>query len=275
MNCSTKKPSIYSKIKCVNYLTKREISKLNTRYYSSGLFMKQIIVDKYGKEIKKENPDKNILGHKRDRRGFNSLDTFLYNYYGKEKFVILNQSYEKEEKLFNFDPEDKIITRKCLTQLKDSLNTIKIDCEYMANKNSKIETDEYKLVVLKYISELKKYLTDDQYSYLKNKWKNELLKVRGTDLFNFEKINDITNWKVSILKCFKSEMVLYGICNIYDGVIKGSKFVNEKKDKNIFTIGNEKENVEDKKIDESQDVNAESSDDELTEKTFDGNMINS
>ena len=70
-------------------------------------------------------------------------------------------------------------------------------------------------------------------------------------------------------------MVLYGICNIYDGVIKGSKFVNEKNDKNIFNIENKKENVEDKKIDESQDMNIESSDDDLSEKTFEGNIINS
>ena len=140
----------------------------------------------------------------------------------------------------------------------------------MANKNSKIETDEYKSVVLKFIAKFRKYITKDQYEFLYNKWKNELLKVRGTDLFNLDKINNIINWKVSILKCFKSEIVLYGICNIYDGIIAGNKFVIETKPK----FEEESDEKEEEKVYESED-NEQSSDSELSEKTFEGNMINS
>ena len=274
MNSTTMKLNIYSKINCVNCLTKKMLNKLNVKYCCSGLQMKQIIVDKYGEEIIEKSSSKRLLGKKRDRGGYDSLSKFLYNYYGKEKFVILNQNYEKEKKIFDFDPEDKVCTRKCLSHLKDSLNTIKIDCEYMANKNSKIETDEYKIAVLGYIKKFKNYITNEQYEYLQNKWKNELLKVRGTDLFNYDKINDIRNWKVSILKCFKSEIVLYGICNIYDEVINGHKFVKKKNEKNIFKIKNN-DRKEEEKIDESDDINEQSSDSDMTEKTFEENMINS
>ena len=274
MNFEKKQLSIYSKIKVVNALTDKMIDKLNSKYSSKGLQMKQIIVDKYGKEITKPLSSKRLLGKKRDRMEYDSLANFLYSYYGKEQFILLNQTWEKEKKILNFDKEDAKCTRKCLSHLKDSLNTIKVDCENMDNKNLKIETDEYKIAVLKYIAKFKNYITNEQYTYLQSKWKNEMLKVRGTDLFNYDKINDIRNWRVSILKCFKSEIILYGLCNIYDGIINGNKFVKEKNGKNIFKIKLE-DKKEEEKIEESDNIDEQSSDSELTEKSFEKNMINS
>ena len=279
MKETTPKENIYSKLSFVNCLTDKMITRLNSRYSTLGLKMKLIKVDKYGNELTEDDPKK-VLGRKRDRKLLNPYNKFLFGYYGKKKYDILKENFEKEKKLiFDFDPNDKICTRKCLSQLKDSLNKIKIDCEYMANKNSKIETDEYKAVVLKLIYQFKKYITNEQYTFLYNKWKNELLKVRGTDLFNFDKINNINNWKVSILKCFKSEIVLYGICNIYDGVIKGSKFVNDSKIK-LIEDSDEKEEkkvIESDDASESDDVNENdsSSDSELTDKSLERNIINS
>ena len=75
---------------------------------------------------------------------------------------------------------------------------------------------------------------------------------------------------MSILKCFKSEIVLYGICNIYDEVISGNKFVNDNKVK----FGEESDEKEEEKAYESEDKD-ESSDSELSEKAFEGNIINS
>ena len=274
MNFEKKQLSIYSKIKVVNALTDKMIDKLNSKYSSKGLQMKQIIVDKYGKEITKPLSSKRLLGKKRDRMEYDSLANFLYSYYGKEQFILLNQTWEKEKKKLDFDPEDAKCTRKCLSHLKDSLNTIKVDCENMDNKNLKIETDEYKIAVLKYIAKFKNYITNEQYTYLQSKWKNEMLKVRGTDLFNYDKINDIRNWRVSILKCFKSEIILYGLCNIYDGIINGNKFVKEINGKNIFKIKLE-DKKEEEKIEESDNIDEQSSDSELTEKSFEKNMINS
>ena len=274
MNFEKKQLSIYSKIKVVNALTDKMIDKLNSKYSSKGLQMKQIIVDKYGKEITKPLSSKRLLGKKRDRMEYDSLANFLYSYYGKEQFILLNQTWEKEKKILDFDPEDAKCTRKCLSHLKDSLNTIKVDCENMDNKNLKIETDEYKIAVLKYIAKFKNYITNEQYTYLQSKWKNEMLKVRGTDLFNYDKINDIRNWRVSILKCFKSEIILYGLCNIYDGIINGNKFVKEINGKNIFKIKLE-DKKEEEKIEESDNIDEQSFDSDLTEKSFEENMINS
>lgn len=274
MNFEKKQLSIYSKIKVVNALTDKMIDKLNSKYSSKGLQMKQIIVDKYGEEITKPLSSKRLLGKKRDRMEYDSLANFLYSYYGKEQFILLNQTWEKEKKILDFDPEDAKCTRKCLSHLKDSLNTIKVDCENMDNKNLKIETDEYKIAVLKYIAKFKNYITNEQYTYLQSKWKNEMLKVRGTDLFNYDKINDIRNWRVSILKCFKSEIILYGLCNIYDGIINGNKFVKEKNGKNIFKIKLE-DKKEEEKVEESDNIDEQSFDSDLTEKSFEENMINS
>ena len=272
MSVTKQKEIIYSKLDFVNCLTDREISKLNSRYLSLGLQMKQVKVDRYGKEIGKEDSEKKELGRKRKRKDFNDYYKFLSGYYGKRKFEILNKIYENEKKLiFNFNPEDKICTRKCLSMLKDSLNKIKVDCLYMANKNYKIETDEYKAVVLKYILQFRKYITNEQYTFLYNKWKNELLKVRGTDLFNFDKINNIINWKVSILKCFKSEIVLYAICNIYDRLIKGSNFQID----NQIKLEEDVDEKEEIKLSESEEDNVYSSDSELTEKSLERNIINS
>ena len=269
------KQNIYSKINVVNILTNREITKLNSKYYNSGLFLKQVIVDKFGNEIIEEKSKRRLLGKKRERKAFNYMNHFLYGYYGKKEFDILNQNLKDMKKLFEFDTKDKKCTRKCLSNLKDSLNKIKIDCEYMANKNSTIETEEYQSVVLKYIAQFRQYITKDQYDFLYNKWKNELLKVKGTDLFNFDKINNIENWKVSILKCFKSEIVLYAICNIYDGIIKGSKFVIEYNNKNELKSNEDNGEKEEEKDYESEENNGSFSESDLTEKTFDENMINS
>ena len=60
------------------------------------------------------------------------------------------------------------------------------------------------------------------------------------------------------------------IGNIYDGIIAGNKFVIETKPK----LEEESDEKEEEKVYESED-NEQSSDSELSEKTFEGNMINS
>ena len=56
------KENIYTKVKFVNRLTDKEISKLNNKYIHFGLQMKQIKVDVFGNEIVKENERQKILG---------------------------------------------------------------------------------------------------------------------------------------------------------------------------------------------------------------------
>ena len=77
------------------------------------------------------------------------------------------------------------------------------------------------------------------------------------------------------MKCFKSEIVLYGICNIYDGLIKGSKFIVENNDKNKHKLIEDSDHKEEEKAYESEDLNDLSSESDLEEKKFEENMINS
>ena len=80
MSNQANKTSIYSKLNLVNCLNEKEIKRLNSRYNTLGLCIKQVKVDQNGNEINKEKPKENVLGKKRLRKGFNALDHFLYSY---------------------------------------------------------------------------------------------------------------------------------------------------------------------------------------------------
>ena len=67
MKETTPKENIYSKLKLVNCLNNKMIDRLNSKYLSLGLQMKQIKVDKYGNELIGKDP-KEIIGQKRDRK---------------------------------------------------------------------------------------------------------------------------------------------------------------------------------------------------------------
>ena len=268
---ANKSQKIFTKIKFVNALTSKEISILNTRYMNLGLHIKQVVVDSFGEEeIKKKSSYIDLLGKKRNRKEFNSLNSFLYNYYGKEK-LLSNKKY-KEYKNSNLSEKEnnKKYSKEELSELLNALNSIKKDVETIEYKNCVIETDEFKLIIIDYISKFRKYISKEEYSFLLKKWKNELSKIKGIDLFDFNKIDNFMNWKISILKGLKSEIVLYAISNICDNLIKG-KNNNNNVNKNIENnINNEKmkRNEEENKKESSD---SELSDDEIEENNFNRN----
>ena len=267
---ANKSQKIFTKIKFVNALTSKEISILNTRYMNLGLHIKQVVVDSFGEEeIKKKSSYIDLLGKKRNRKEFNSLNSFLYNYYGKEK-LLSNKKY-KEYKNSNLSEKEnnKKYSKEELSELLNALNSIKKDVETIEYKNCVIETDEFKLIIIDYISKFRKYISKEEYSFLLKKWKNELSKIKGIDLFDFNKIDNFMNWKISILKGLKSEIVLYAISNICDNLIKGKN--NNNVNKNIENnINNEKmkRNEEENKKESSD---SELSDDEIEENNFNRN----
>ncbi len=267
---ANKSQKIFTKIKFVNALTSKEISILNTRYMNLGLHIKQVVVDSFGEEeIKKKSSYIDLLGKKRNRKEFNSLNSFLYNYYGKEK-LLSNKKY-KEYKNSNLSEKEnnKKYSKEELSELLNALNSIKKDVETIEYKNCVIETDEFKLIIIDYISKFRKYISKEEYSFLLKKWKNELSKIKGIDLFDFNKIDNFMNWKISILKGLKSEIVLYAISNICDNLIKGKN--NNNVNKNIENnINNEKmkRNEEENKKESSD---SEISDDEIEENNFNRN----
>lgn len=274
-----KTKKIYSKIELVNALTPKELSNLNKRYLNLGLYIRQVVVDNYGNEQNKKEPDSaNLLGKKRYRNNFNSLQDFLNKYYGNDDSFSMNKRMKKN-KTNNLSENENAqkISEEDLCVLKNGLNSIKEDCQKIGYKICLIENNEFKSKIIDYIFKFKKYLTDVQYSLLFNKWKNEFSKIKGIDLFNSDDINNLFNWKVSILKSFKSEIALYCMTNICDNLLnEDNKCIDNKinDDKCIINDNNiikDEEHEEHKLESTVSDLN-ESSDYSDDETNFDGNQ---
>jgi hypothetical protein len=226
-----KSENLISKIEFVNALTHKEITTLNSKYLDLGLYIKQVIVDYYGNEIN-EKKSFNLLGKKRERKTFNYLNDFLQKYYGEDDLSSISKSTintHKKRKVSDIEANKKCSTVE-ISELTNNLNSIKEDCQKIEYKYCKIDADEFKSKIIDYILKIKKFLLKEQYSFLFNKWKNEYAKIKGVDIMNFEKINNILNWKIPILKAFKSEMILYAMCNVCDNYVK--RHINNERNNN-------------------------------------------
>ena len=259
-----KSQKLFTKIEFVNALTQKEISILNSKYMSLGLYIKQVVVDNFGNEIdKKKSEFKDLLGKKRNRKIFNSLNDFLNKYYRDDELLSLNNHFKKYKK-YNLSENEshKKYSNEELLELLNSLNAIKEDCKKIEYRNCAIETNEFKSKIIDYILKFKKYISKEQYSLLFNKWRNELSKIKGVDLFDFNTNNNLLNWKVSILKAFKSELALYGISNLCKNSIKIENDINENKedqnsDNSNKILENNKNGSSDSGSDSSENVNEE------------------
>ena len=250
-----KSQKIFSKIEFVNALTPKEISNLKSKYLFLGLHIKQVIVDNFGKEKNKDKPKViDYLGKKRERKEFNSLNDFLHKYYGEDDLSSISRSSIKKNKKRKISEKkvNKKYTKEDLSVLKNSLNSIKQDCQKIEYRNCKNEEEEFKSTIIEYILKFKKYISKEDYDFLFNKWKNEFSKLKGVDLFNFNNVNNLLNWKISILKAFKSEISLYAFSTVCDNVIKGKiNFHNDEENKEENTSKSNIEQKEEKKEDSS------------------------
>lgn len=263
-----KSQKIFSKIDFVNALTPKEIKKLNSKYLQLGLHIKQVVVDNLGNEKYEEKHSfMDLLTKKRKRRGFNSFYNFLFSYYEKES----SKKNKKGKKKYSYDADNNTkLTKEELIELSDALNSLKNDMNNIEYKTCKIETDEYKEKIIDFISKFRKYISNEQYEFLLNKWKNELSKIKGVDLFDFNKNDNFMNWKVPILKGLKSEITLYALCNICNNIINGKNDKNNKCENNVI---DKEKNSENDKIQKEEPKN-ESSDSELSEEKFEENNFN-
>ena len=258
---------IFTKIEFVNALSPKEISNLNSRYMNLGLYIKQVVVDNYGNEQDLNSKNVNFLGKKRKRKEFNSLNDFLNKYYGDDESFSIN-NFKKNKKCNSTEnKKDKKYTKEELSELKNFLYSLKEDCQKIEYKLGKIETNEFKSKIIDYILKYKKYLTKEQYIFLFNKWKNEWSQIKGVNLFDINQNNNLFNWKVSILKAFKSEIILYGICNICDNKINGKKINYGDKDE-------DKNSNEDKKFEEEKKSESSESDSGSSENSDEENFFN-
>ena len=104
-------------------------------------------------------------------------------------------------------------------------------------------------MIIEYIGTFKKYISKAQYSELFNKWKNENMKIKGVDPFNN---NDLEDFKIPILKAFKSEIVLLVTTNLLgkEKIDDESEKKDEEKDRNENEGESKSDNSE-----ENKDVN--------------------
>ena len=218
IDCSN---NLFAKIQIVNALTKSELGKLNEKYSELGLFIRQVRVDEYGNEITENEllpSDNNVLNKKRKRvlkKSTMTLEEFYNKYY---------ENNNKKSKKINDNKSisnDSIDDYKCsLEELKDlNKNLIETfnDCQNIAMKKCKIEEKDYADKIIYYIKKFSKYLPDKQYEDLFQKWKNKNLEIKG---FREIDVNNINNWKIPVLKGFKSEMILIASSNIISKKIR-------------------------------------------------------
>lgn len=259
--------SIFAKIQLVNALTKKEIAKLNEKYKELGLFIKQIEVDINGNEIhQNEFLSKNNLLHKKRRLKKHSmtLQEFYDKYYSypknkksKNKRIKKNNNESSVSDSINQN-ENEYASKEEIKQLINNIKETYNDCQNIDIKKSKIDDEGFKELIIKFINKYSKYISDKQYTDLFNKWKNKNWIIKG---FNNMDVNSLYNWKIPILKGFKSEIALFATSNVLLKQIGENNSNGQEKD----------ENQKDKKINEDDKDDEEDSDDSKSESSDQNN----
>ena len=248
--------NIFSKIQLVNALTQKEIYLLNEKYIELGLFIRQVQVDNFGNELfpNKLFSERIFLSKKRQ-----TLQEFYDEYYLKYKKRknngqnirnnLQNNSYDISSEERNL--ENNLLDEE-LQNLSNQIKGVYNDCQHINIKKCKINDDNFKRKIIEYIKEFSKFLTKNQYNNLFQKWKIKNYEIKE---FNINSdINDLSQWRIPILKGFKSEIILFALPNILDkkASTENNEFDEEKKDIN---------KIESNNIDESSDSENKESED--------------
>ena len=248
--------NIFSKIQLVNALTQKEIYLLNEKYIELGLFIRQVQVDNFGNELfpNKLFSERIFLSKKRQ-----TLQEFYDEYYLKYKKRknngqnirnnLQNNSYDISSEERNL--ENNLLDEE-LHNLSNQIKGVYNDCQHINIKKCKINDENFKKKIIEYIKEFSKFLTKNQYNNLFQKWKIKNYEIKE---FNINSdINDLSQWRIPILKGFKSEIILFALPNILDkkASTENNEFDEEKKDIN---------KIESNNIDESSDSENKESED--------------
>ena len=251
---------LFSKLTLVNTLSLKEIDRLNDIYIRNGLYIKQIQVDSYGNELI-SNKNISLLNKKeRKKRAMMTLKEFYNKYYYLSDFTRnkKNKKYlQKKKKRAKSDvinesldySEESSIDEEYLQNLRKNLNDLYHDIQNMEYKDCKITDMTFKQKIVEYVVRFKDFLSDNQYNILFRKWKNEHIKIKGVNPLDSDSVNDLSNWKTSILKGFKSELVLLAMSNIL-----GKKIGEEDEGEN------EENKVEEKKKEDDSEQSEQNSD---------------
>ena len=215
---------IFTKIQLVNALTQKEMSKLNEKYKELGLFIKQVEVDINGNEIYPNEylSCNNFLKKKRRLKKHNrmTLQEFYDKYYSNNKKsnnnkkIKINNNNESSEEINEYEYEnDDLCNKNELINLTNNMIEIYKDCQNIQFKKCKIEDEDFKKKIIEYIKKYSKYITDEQYKKLCDNWKYRNGLIKGFDIFEAD---NLYNWKIPILKGFKSEIALLAVENVLE-----------------------------------------------------------
>ena len=260
--------NLFTKITLVNTLDLKEIELLNEKYHELGLYIKQVRVDKYGNEKSpnellyedSDNLNSNLL--KRKRHSNLSLQEFFNKY---ENYDLFEEKEKPKKKLVkskykgnnnnkrNDNPDNQSEDEnevenvsELIKSWRDKLIEVKQDGQNIHYKNCKIEDEDFKKKIIEYIKKFSRYISDNEYRKLFNKWKDQNMEIKGVNLLE---CNDLYKWKVPILKAFKSEITLLAIIKLFSKKIEGGAEEKSDDDEN-----DDEEKEEDKKEEENKKV---------------------
>ena len=223
---------LFTNIKFTNQLTLAEINKLNENYTKYGLNIKQVRVDLFGKEKSSEN----FLKKKRrpERHAKMTLEEFYFKYFCLDFEDKQNKTYpskisKKESKIMKDKEEiplesndDERVDEESLKIIEKHLKDAYDNCQSLEDKERSFDKNvnknvNYKIKIIDYINKFKKYLPNEDYSFLLNKWKSK------NEVNSGNKSDNFLDWKIHNLKGFKSEIILFASIN----TIKNSQKLNK------------------------------------------------
>ena len=267
---------LFSKLSLANKLSERDIGRLNDFYKRNGLFIKQVKVDNFGNEIYNENEINIANKNKRSKRAMMTLKQFYdkyYNYYptkkNSRKFLQKKKKRAKNEINDSFSDlhEESSVDEDYLKNLKNNLRDIYNDIQNIEYKDCKITDFNFKSKVINYLSKFKNYLSNAQYLKLLNKWKDELIAIKGVNPLDQDSLEDLSTWRMSILKGFKSEVVLIAMANLLSKKL-GEEEANKEEEKE------ENKSEDKKKVEDDDNENSESSESVSDIDSFNNRNIN-
>jgi hypothetical protein len=222
--------------------------------------MKQVKVDIFGNELFTNNDINAKAKEKRRKRAMMTLKEFYNKYYyvptlaNKKKTKKLLQKKKKRGKIeFNESidysdmNEESSVDEEYLKNLRKNLKDIYNDIQNIEYKDCKITDNNFKEKVIDYILKFRNFVSDKQYLKLLNKWKNELITIKGVNPLDQDSLNDLSTWKMPILKGLKSEIALVAISNII------SRQLGEEE------IANSEEKIENKSEEKKKEEESEQS----------------
>ena len=258
---------LLSKINIVNKLTSKEIYRLNDSYQKNGLYIKQVLVDNLGNIIPLNN---DMNSKKRQKRPLMTLKEFYNKYYfvtnfnkiKRPKKLIKNAKKKKkakteinEESLENSENDESTLDEEYFLNLKQNLHAIYNDIQNIEYKDCKITDNDFKYKIIDYILKFKSFLTTLQYNHLVNKWKNELMKIKGVNILDQDSLDNFYNWRTSILKGLKSEIVLIAMTNSFRK--KAGEEIRGEEEDNINKVEEKKKEIDSDSSDSDLDSNIE------------------